>query len=75
MEEEIMGMAMIAETTVLTGRKEGNTHLTDMEEENIAQDRETGRTDMKTDQEIGKSIHPMKAEGTLATGEGDARGP
>ena len=75
MEEEIMGMDMIAETTVLTGRREGNTHLTDMEEENIAQDREIGRTDMKTDQEIGKSMHLMKAEGTLATGEGDARGP
>ena len=75
MEEEIKGVDMKAEIIVLTGMKEGNTHLTGMEEESIAQDRETGRTDMKTEQGIGKSIHQMKAEGTLATGEGDARGP
>ena len=75
MEEEIKGVDMKAEIIVLTGMKEGNTHLTDMEEENIAQDRETGRTDMKTEQETGKNIHLMKAEGTQVTGEGDAKGP
>ena len=46
MEEEIKGVDMKAEIIVLTGMKEGNTHLTGMEEESIAQDRETGRTDM-----------------------------
>ena len=66
---------MIVGNTVLTGRKEESTHLTDKEEETIVQDREIGKTDMKIEQETGKNIHPMKAEGTQVTGEGDAKGP
>ena len=75
MEEETKGVDMKAEIIALTGMKEGNTHQTGMEEESIAQDRETGRKDMVKEQGIGKSTHQMKAEGTLATGEGDAKGP
>ena len=73
MEEEIM--VMIAENTVLTGKKEESTHLTDMIEEITAQDKEIDKTDMKTEQETGKNTHLMKAEGTQVTGEGDAKGP
>ena len=29
---------------------------------------------MKIEQEIGKNTHPMKAESTKVTGEGDAKG-
>ena len=68
-------MGMIAENTVLTGRKEESTHLTDMIEEIIAQDKEIDKIDMKTEEEIGRSTHQMKAEGTQVTGEGDAKGP
>ena len=68
-------MAMMIEITVLTDRKEESIHLTDMEEESTAQDKETDKTDMRTEQEIGKNIHLMKAEGTQVTGEGDAKGP
>ena len=75
MEEETKGVDMRAEIIALIGMIEGNTHQTGMEEGSIAQDRETGRKDMVKEQEIGKSIHQMKAEGTLATGEGDAKGP
>ena len=67
---------MTVETTALTGRKEENTHLTDKTEEIIAQDKETDKIDMKTEEETGGSIHLKKAEGVLVTtDEGDAKGP
>ena len=66
---------MTVETTVLTGRKEENTHLTDKTEEITAQDKDIDKIDMKTEEEIGGSIHLKKAEGILVTGEGDAKGP
>ena len=66
---------MIVENTVLTGRKEESTHLTDMIEEITAQDKEIDKIDMKTEEEKGRSTHQMKAEGTQVTGEGDAKGP
>ena len=66
---------MIVENTVLTGRKEESTHLTDMIEEIIAQDKEIDKIDMKIEEETGRSTHQMKAEGTQVTGEGDAKGP
>ena len=66
---------MIVENTVLTGKKEESTHLTDMTEESTAQDKEIDKIDMKTEEEKGRSTHQMKAEGTQVTGEGDAKGP
>ena len=66
---------MIVENTVLTGRKEESIHLTDKEEEITAQDKEIDKTDMKIEEETGRNTHPMKAEGTQVTGEGDAKGP
>ena len=68
-------MAMMIEITVLTDRKEESIHLTDMEEESTAQDKEIDKTDMRTEQETGRNTHLMKAEGTQVTGEGDAKGP
>ena len=68
-------MAMMIEITVQTDRKEESIHLTDMEEESTAQDKEIDKTDMRTEQETGKNIHLMKTEGTQVTGEGDAKGP
>ena len=72
MAEETIEVAMIAETIALTGKKEESTHLT---EEITVPDIETGKTDMKIKEEIGKNTHQKKAEGTQVTGEGDARGP
>ena len=46
-----------------------------MEGGTTAQGRRVGRKDMVTGQETGRSILQMRAGGTLATGEGDARGP
>ena len=68
-------MVMTVETTALTGRKEESTHLTDKIEEIIAQDKETDKIEMKTEEETGGSTHLMKAEGIQVTGEGDAKGP
>ena len=74
--EETIEVAMIAETIALTGRKEESTHLTDKIEEIIAQDKETDKIEMKTEEETGGSIHLKKAEGILVTtDEGDAKGP
>ena len=66
---------MIVENTALTGRKEEIIHLTDKIEEIIAQDKEIDKIDMKIEEETGRNTHPMKAEGTQVTGEGDAKGP
>ena len=66
---------MTVETTALTGRKEESIHLTDKIEEIIAQDKEIDKIDMKIEEETGRGTHPMKAEGTQVTGEGDAKGP
>ena len=68
-------MAMMIEIIVQTDRKEESIHLTDMEEESTAQDKEIDKTDMKIEQETGRNTHLMKAEGTQVTGEGDAKGP
>ena len=69
---------MVAVTVETTAQIEvrGESHLlTDIGEEIIAQGREKGRKDMEKGLERGRSILQMKTGGTLATGEGDARGP
>ena len=60
-------------TTALIEVKEESHLLIDIGEENIAQGKEEDRKDMETGK--GKSILQMKTGGTLATGEGDAKGP
>ena len=60
-------------TTALIEVKEESHLLIDIGEENIAQGKEEDRKDMETGK--GKSILQMKTGGTLAKGEGDARGP
>ena len=74
-EGETSVVGMIAESIALIEMKEENYHLTDMEGENTAQGRGIDRKDMEIEQGTGRSIHQMKAEGTLATGEGGAKGP
>ena len=68
-------VAVTAEIIVLTEMRGENYLLIDMREETKVQGREEDRKDMETGLEIGKSILQMKTGGTLATGEGDARGP
>ena len=60
-------------TTALIEVKEESHLLIDIGEENIAQGKEEDRKDMETGK--GKSILQMKTGGTLATGEGGAKGP
>ena len=67
--------AVTAEIIALIEVKEESHLLTDTGEETKVQGREEDRKDMETGLEIGKSILQMKTGGTLATGEGDARGP
>ena len=68
-------VAVTAEIIALTEVR-GESHLlTDIGEETKVQGREEDRKDMETGLETGKSILQMKTGGTLATGEGDARGP
>ena len=67
-------VVVTAETTALTEVREESHLLTDIGEETKVQGREEDRKDM-TGLETGKSILQMKTGGTLATGEGDARGP
>ena len=74
-EGETRVVGTTAETTALIGMREGSYHQTDMEGESTAQGRGTDRKDMEIEQGTGRSIHQMKAGGTLATGEGGARGP
>ena len=74
-EEETRVVDTTAETIALIGMREGSYRQTGMEEESIARGRETDRKDMVKEQGTGKNIHRMKAEGTLATGEGVAKGP
>ena len=65
-------VAVIVGTTALTEVREESHLLTDIGEETKAQGKEEDRKDMETGK--GKSILQMKTGGTLATGEGDARG-
>ena len=66
-------VAVIVGTTALTEVREESHLLTDIGEETKAQGKEGDRKDMETGK--GKSILQMKTGGTLATGEGDAKGP
>ena len=68
-------VVVTAETTALTEVREESHLLTDIGEETKVQGREEDRKDMETGLGTGKSILQMKTGGTLATGEGDARGP
>ena len=60
-------------TTALIEVKEESHLLIDIGEENIAQGKEKDRKDMETGK--GKNILQRKTGGTLATGEGGAKGP
>ena len=75
MKEETSVVGMIVETIALTEMREGSYHQTDMEGGSTAQGRGIDRKDMEIEQGTGRSILQMKAGGTLATGEGGARGP
>ena len=68
-------VAVTAEIIALTEVRGESHPLTDIGEETKVQGREKDRKDMEKGLEIGKSILQMKTGGTLATGEGDARGP
>ena len=68
-------VVVIAENIAQTEMRGESYHLIDMEEENKVQGREEGKKDMVTGPRTGRSILQMKTEGTLATGEEDARGP
>ena len=68
-------VVVIAENIAQTEMRGESYHLIDMEEETKVQGREEDRKDMETELRTGRSILQMKTEGTLATGEGDARGP
>ena len=65
-------VAVIAGTTALIEVREESHLLADIGEETKAQGKEGDRKDMETGK--GKSILQMKTGGTLATGEGDAKG-
>ena len=67
MEDVIVG------TTALIEVKEESHLLIDIGEENIAQGKEKDKKDMETGK--GKNILQRKTGGTLATGEGGAKGP
>ena len=67
-------VVVIAENIAQTEMRGESYLLIDMEEETKVQGREEDRKDMETGLETGKSILQMKTGGTLATGEGDARG-
>ena len=68
-------VAVTIETTAQTEVRGESHPLTDIGEETTAQGIEKGRKDMEKRLERGRSILQMKTGGTLATGEGDARGP
>jgi len=66
-------VAVIVGTTALIEVREESHLLTDIGEETKAQGKEGDRKNMETGK--GKNILQMKTGGTLATGEGDAKGP
>ena len=72
-ETNVVGVTV--ETIALTEARGESHHIIDMEGGTTAQGRRVGRKDRVTGQETGRSILQMRAGGTLATGEGGARGP
>ena len=75
MKEETNVVDVTAESIAQTEMRGGSYHQTDMEGGIKVQGRGVDRKDMVTGLRIGRNILQMKAGGTLATGEGDARGP
>ena len=75
MKEETNVVDVIAESIAQIEMRGGSYHQTDMEGGIKVQGRGVDRKDMVTGLRIGRNILQMKAGGTLATGEGDARGP
>ena len=75
MKEETNVVDVTAESIAQTEMRGGSYHQTDMEGGIKVQGRGVDRKDMVKGLRTGRNILQMKAGGTLATGEGDARGP
>ena len=75
MKGETSVVGVTVEIIALTEMRGGSYHIIDMEGGTTAQGRRVDRKNMETGQEIGRNILLMRAGGTLATGEGGARGP
>ena len=75
MKEETNVVDVTAENIAQIEMRGESYHQIDMEEGTKVQGREEDRKDMETGLTTGRNILQMKAEGTLATGEGGARGP
>ena len=75
MKEETNVVDVIVENIAQIEMRGGSYHQIDMEGGIKVQGRGVDRKDMETGLKIGRNILQMKAGGTLATGEGGARGP